>query len=124
MEPVSFESTLHKGIHVLGDAAVMSGLAKSAFIAGEAGKACAAAIVARLAGREPAQPLLGNTCYSVVAPGYAYSMKHVYHPQGDQLVEVPGTGGTSPVEADAAVRAREAHEAEAWFDAITKETFA
>jgi len=51
VEPVAFESTLQPGIHVLGDAALMGGMSKSAFAAAAQGTACAAAIVARLAGR-------------------------------------------------------------------------
>lgn len=123
VEPVSFESTLQPGIHVLGDAVVLSGLAKSAYIASEAAKVCAAAIVARLAGRTPAEPQLGNMCYSVVAPDYAFSMKHVYRPQNGQLVEIPGNTYLSPVDGDAALRAKEAGEAQAWFKTATGETF-
>jgi len=46
VEPVAFESTLQPGIHVLGDAAIMGGMPKSAFAANAQAKVCAAAIVA------------------------------------------------------------------------------
>ena len=51
VEPVGFELTLQPGIHVLGDAALMGGMPKAAHAAAEQGKVCAAAIVAKLAGR-------------------------------------------------------------------------
>ena len=123
VEPVSFESTLQPGIHVLGDAVVLSGLAKSAYIASEAARVCAAAIVARLAGKPPAEPRLGNTCYSMAAPDYAFSMKYLYRPQDGQLVEIPGNTYFSPLDGDAALRAREAGEAQAWFRTATNEIF-
>ena len=124
VEPVTFESTLQPGIHVLGDAAVLSGLAKSAYIASEAARTCAAAIVAKLAGRAPvAEPRLGNICYSMVAPDYAFSMKHTYQPKGGQLAEVPGTTSISPLNGDAALHAREAREAQDWFHSATGEIF-
>ncbi|MEO0715106.1 MAG: FCSD flavin-binding domain-containing protein [Pseudomonadota bacterium] len=36
---------------------------------------------------------------------------------------MPGAGGLSPLDASAAERAAEATQAQAWFDAITGETF-
>ena len=57
VEPVAFESTLQPGIHVLGDAAIMGGMPKSAFAANAQAKVCAAAIVELLAGRKPVDPL-------------------------------------------------------------------
>jgi hypothetical protein len=123
IEPVSFESSLQAGTHVLGDAAVMSGLAKSAFVASASAKICAAAIVARLAGKEPAEPRLINACYSVAAPDYGFSIVGVYRPANGQLQEVAGSGGTSPLDADASVRAAEARHAHEWFARSTAEIF-
>jgi NADPH-dependent 2,4-dienoyl-CoA reductase/sulfur reductase-like enzyme len=123
VEPVAFESTLQTGIHVLGDAALMGGMAKAAFAANAQGKACAAAIVARLAGRAAEEPRLTNTCYSLVAPGYGIRTTGVYHPDKGQLLEIAGTGNTSPLDASDADRAREAAEAARWFGAITAEIF-
>jgi hypothetical protein len=49
----------------------MGGMPKSAFAANAQAKVCAAAIVELLAGRKPVDPILINTCYSLVAPDYA-----------------------------------------------------
>src|SRR5262249_49241275 len=123
IEPVSFESTRQPGIHVLGDAGIMGAMPKSAFAANAQAKVCAAAILARLAGRAPDEPRLINTCYSLAAPDYGCSIAGVYRPEKGLLLEVPGSGGTSPLEADAAFRAQEARFAESWFRTITDEVF-
>jgi sulfide dehydrogenase [flavocytochrome c] flavoprotein subunit len=121
VEPVTFESTLQPGIHVLGDAAIMGAMAKAAFAANAQAKVCATAIVARLAGRAPDQPRLINTCYSLAAPEYGFSIAGVYRPEKGQLLEVPGSGGTSPLDVDSGYRAREAGYAASWFSTITAE---
>lgn len=121
IEPVAFESTLQPGIHVLGDAALTGAMPKAAFAANAQGKACAAAIVARLAGREPQEPRLINTCYNVVAPDYAFTVVGVYRPEKGQLLEVPGSGGAGPLDADRAQRAQEVRNAESWFATTTTE---
>lgn len=123
VEPVAFESTLQKDIHVLGDATLISGVSKSAFVAAEQGKACAAAIVARLAGRAPDGSPLTNTCYSFVAPGQAIRTTSVFRPEKGQLLEVAGSANTTAPDAGDAVQAHEAQEAERWFGTITKEAF-
>jgi NADPH-dependent 2,4-dienoyl-CoA reductase/sulfur reductase-like enzyme len=121
VEPVAFESTLQPGVHVLGDAALMGAMPKAAFAANAQGKVCAAAIVANLTGRAPRQPILINTCYNLVAPDYGFTVVGVYSPQGGQLLEVPGAGGTSPVDGDRTLRAQEARYAQGWFAATTHE---
>jgi sulfide dehydrogenase [flavocytochrome c] flavoprotein subunit len=124
IEPVAFESTLQPGIHVLGDAALMGAMPKAASAAVAQGKVCAAAIVARLAGREPAEPTLDNVCYSLAGPDYGFVETNQYRPQGGQLLAVPGALHTSPAHADAALRVKEAREDEANFRAFIAETFA
>jgi len=123
VEPVSFESTLQPGIHVIGDAAIMGGMPKSAFAANAQAKVCAAAIVELLAGRKPVDPLLINTCYSLVAPDYGISIAGVYRPDKGVLADVPGAGGVSPLEVVGGFRAQEALFADSWFKTITAETF-
>ncbi|QQS10983.1 MAG: FAD-dependent oxidoreductase [Rhodospirillales bacterium] len=123
VDPVSFESTLRPGVHVIGDAAIMGAMPKSAFSANAQARICAAAIVARLAGREPVEPRPVNTCYSLVAPDRGISVAGVYRPVNGQLADIPGAGGTSPPDASEDVRVQEARYAEAWFRTITTDTF-
>ena len=123
VDPMSFESTLQPGVHVIGDAAIMGAMPKSAFAANAQAKACAAAIVARLGGREVPEPRLINTCYSLVAPDYGISIAGVYRPTNGQLADIAGAGGVSPLDADASFRAQEALYAQGWFKTITTEVF-
>ncbi|UPK29246.1 NAD(P)/FAD-dependent oxidoreductase [Bradyrhizobium sp. 195] len=122
IDPVSFESKLVKNIHVIGDACLGGGIPKSASAASAQGKACAAAIVSLLTGRAPEPPRLMGVCYNTVAPGYGFSLTGTYQPKGDIFAEVEG-GATSPVDAPRELRAREAAEAERWFETITADTF-
>ena len=122
IDPMTFESKLVPNIHVVGDACLGGGIPKSASAASAQGKACAAAIVNLLAGRTPDTPRLTGVCYNTVAPGYGFSLAGNYQPRGDIFAEVEG-GATSPVDAPRELRAREAAEAERWFQTITADTF-
>ncbi len=123
VDPVSFESSLLPGVHVLGDAAIMGAMPKSAFAANAQAKTCAAAVGRLLRGEAPAPPKLINTCYSLVAPGYGISVAGVYEPADGRLADVKGAGGTSALGAPRSERAREAEYAEAWYETITAEVF-
>jgi len=123
IDPVTFESKLQPGIHVVGDAAIAGAMPKSAFAANSQAKSCAAAVATLLAGGTPSTPKLINTCYSLVAPDYGISVAGVYTPSGGQLADVPGAGGVSPANAPRSARAAEAVLAEAWFRTITGEVF-
>jgi NADPH-dependent 2,4-dienoyl-CoA reductase/sulfur reductase-like enzyme len=123
IDPVTFESRLEPGIHVIGDAAIAGAMPKSAFAANAQAKVCALAVARLLTGAAPSPPKLINTCYSLVAPDYGISVAGVYQPRNGQLAEVPGSGGVSPAEAPRATRAAEATLAEAWFRTIGAEAF-
>jgi NADPH-dependent 2,4-dienoyl-CoA reductase/sulfur reductase-like enzyme len=123
IDPVTFESTLQPGVHVIGDAAIAGAMPKSAFAANSQARTCAAAVTTLLAGKTPTAPKLINTCYSLVAPDYGISVAGVYQPSSGQLADVPGAGGVSPSEAPRTVRQAEAVLAEAWFRTITGEVF-
>ncbi|MEJ0017784.1 MAG: NAD(P)/FAD-dependent oxidoreductase [Acetobacteraceae bacterium] len=123
IDPVTFESRLQPGIHVIGDAAIAGAMPKSAFAANAQAKVCADAVAALLAGNQPVEPRLINTCYSLVAPGYGISIAGVYHPANGQLTDIEGAGGTSPLNAPPEQREQEAEYADAWFKTITGETF-
>ena len=119
----TFESRVHPNIHIIGDAAIASPMPKSAFSANTQAKACAAAIVALLRGAPVAPPALMNTCYSLVAPDYGISISAVYAVENDTIQVVPGSSGTSPLDAPETTRAREAAYARSWYANITADTF-
>jgi sulfide dehydrogenase [flavocytochrome c] flavoprotein chain len=123
IDPMTFESKLVAGVHVIGDAAIAGAMPKSAFAANSQAKTCAAAVARLVTGGAAPAPKLINTCYSLVAPDYGISVAGVYAPANGQLAEVPGSGGVSPADAPRATRALEATLAEAWFRTITAEVF-
>jgi NADPH-dependent 2,4-dienoyl-CoA reductase/sulfur reductase-like enzyme len=123
IDPVTFESTLRPNIHVIGDAAIAGAMPKAAFAANSQAKVCAVAVARLIAGAKPPEPKFANTCYSLVAPDYGFSIAGVYRPLDGQLREVEGSGGLSPVNAPASIRAREAVLANDWFNTITAEVF-
>jgi hypothetical protein len=123
VDPVSFESRLRPGLHVIGDAAIGGAMPKSAFAANAQAKACAIAIAALLRGAAPPEPRLINTCYSLVAPGYGISIAGVYRPAGGLLADIPGAGGASRLDAADGVRAAEARYAADWFATATAEAW-
>ncbi|HEY7297353.1 MAG TPA: FCSD flavin-binding domain-containing protein [Xanthobacteraceae bacterium] len=123
VDPVTFESKQQPNIHVIGDAAIMGAMPKSAFAANAQAKVCAAALAKLLAGQKPEEPRPINTCYSLVAPDYGISVASVYQPKNGILVEVANSGGVSPVNAPHSVREQEAKFADGWFNTITAEVF-
>ena len=123
IDPVTFESRLVPGVHVIGDAAIAGAMPKSAFAANAQAKVCAAAVVALLAEGKPAEPVLMNTCYSMLAPQMAISIAGVYRPKDGLLTDSLGAAGLSPLDAPPEFRAREAGHADDWFRTITSETF-
>jgi len=123
VDAMTFESKQQPNIHVIGDAAIMGAMPKSAFSANAQAKVCAAAVAKLLAGEKPVEPRLINTCYSVVAPDYGITVAGVYRPKDGVLSDIEGAGGVSPIDAPASTRAAEARYADGWFKTITTEVF-
>ena len=123
VDPITFESRLAPGIHLVGDSIIGGAMPKSAFAANAQAKACALAVAASLNGGTPAEPRLINTCYSMIAPDEAISVAGVYAPRNGVLAEIEGAGGTSPRDAPQSARMLEATYARAWFDTATWEVF-
>ncbi len=121
----TFESTIHSGIHVIGDASISSPLPKSGYAANSEAKVCAAAVIALLKGMDSPQPSYVNTCYSIVAPGDAMSvaMVYAYDDAAGKIIKVPGSGGLTPSDASAEMRMREEQYAHSWFKNITADVF-
>lgn len=96
---LSMESTVHKNIHVLGDATLSApAMPKSGHMANNHGKIAAAAIIELMNGREPnPQPVITNTCYSFVSDKEVIHVAsvHRYDPAQKTLTVVPGASGVS-----------------------------
>jgi sulfide dehydrogenase [flavocytochrome c] flavoprotein subunit len=117
----TFESRIHKNVHVIGDASIATPMPKSGFAASSQGKVCATAIVAALTGQEMPDPSYVNTCYSLVGPDYGISVAAVYRLGEDGIAGVKGAGGVSPKDADEAFRAAESRYAVGWYQSITSD---
>jgi sulfide dehydrogenase [flavocytochrome c] flavoprotein subunit len=119
----TFESTIHKGIHVVGDAAIQAPLPKSGYAANSEAKVVAAAVVDLVNGREAGTPSWVNTCYSVVAPDDGISVAMVYNLVDGKVAKVEGSGGLTPADSSPADRKREVEYAYSWFNNITHDIF-
>jgi sulfide dehydrogenase [flavocytochrome c] flavoprotein subunit len=119
----NFESTLHKNIHVIGDASIAGKMPKSGYAASSQAKACAAEIVANLHGETIGTSSWVNTCYSLVAPEYGISVAAVYRLTDKGIMPVKGAGGVGPRDAPMETRRMEALYAEGWYKAITADIF-
>ncbi len=119
----TFESSLQKGVHVIGDASIAKGMPKSGYSANSQAKVCAAAVAAMLMGKEPGTPSYVNTCYSIVGKDYGISVAAVYRlaEDGSKITKV--SGGLTPMDASAETRKREVAYAHSWFDNITSDIY-
>jgi sulfide dehydrogenase [flavocytochrome c] flavoprotein chain len=116
---VTFESSIHPGIHVIGDASIAGAMPKSGHSANSQGKLVAAAIVNTLKGRDPVAPSMVNTCYSLITPDWGISVAAVYRFDDGSIKGVGGSGGVSPADADRNFRMLEANYTRGWYDSIT-----
>ncbi len=119
----TFESSLQKYIHVIGDACIASPMPKAAHAANSQAKVCALAVVSALQGKEMPEPSYANTCYSLIGENFGVSFTAVYHLEEGKLQYVEGAGGFSPLDASAEQRKREVAYAHSWYKNITNEMF-
>jgi NADPH-dependent 2,4-dienoyl-CoA reductase/sulfur reductase-like enzyme len=119
---LTFESIKVPSVHVLGDAIQTAPLMpKSAHMANQQAKVCAAAIVASMSGEpvDPA-PVAANTCYSFMSATLAAHVTsvHRYDAREKTFLPVEGAGGVS-----AESNAREAGYGRAWAKNIRADSF-
>jgi len=93
------ESTVARGVHVLGDATLSaSAMPKSASMANQHAKVCAAAVIALIKG-QPVNPtpMMMNTCYSFVDGKNVMHVAsvHAYVAAEKTILPVKGAGGLS-----------------------------
>lgn len=118
VDPATFESRRIPGIHVIGDACIAGEMPKSASSANNQAKIAAAAVAASLAGQGFASVKAINVCYSLLAPDYGISVAGVYDVADGRRTGVAGSGGVSPLGADAQIRKAEAEYAAGWYAGI------
>ena len=123
IDPVTFESRVHKGIYVLGDATIAGEMPKSGFSANAQAKACGRAILADIGGRVASPAKLLNICYSTAEPNYAFSIVDAFALKDGTLRLTFDDNRTTPLGASADEHRREAQSARSWYANITAEMF-
>ncbi len=121
----TFESRIVENVHVIGDACIASPMPKSGYAASSQAKVVAAAVAAKLEGREPPRPSYVNTCYSFGRPDHAFSVAAVYRLEGrgdDANIGVVSSG-LSPADAPDEYFQREVLYAESWYNNLIAEIF-
>ncbi len=118
VNPTTFESTLHKDIHVIGDACIAGAMPKSGYSANSEAKACANNIVNLMNGREIVDFSGINTCYSFLSAKEAVEVTGVYKVDKEKnvIIAAPGSVGVSPDLSET-----EAIYAESWLNNILTE---
>ena len=119
----TFESALAPDIHVLGDSCLAGGMPKSASSANSQAKVCSLAVVFLLRDRDPGAMFYHNTCYSLVAPDYGFSVNSMYRYEDNRIKLVQRAGGLSPLKAAMEYRAKEAAYARGWYASINRDSF-
>lgn len=90
---LSYESKVHKNIHVIGDS-VNAALPKSGHMATAQAKICSAAVLELLSGNQPDQnPTLSNTCYSMVSSNEAVHVANVFRFDAAKQAMISADGG-------------------------------
>jgi sulfide dehydrogenase [flavocytochrome c] flavoprotein subunit len=131
VDMLTMESTVHKDIWVVGDSCVHGDLPvyaapKSAHSAVTQAKVAVGAIIAKLNGQPAPVPYFVNTCYSIAAPDWGFSVVHVYRVDNGKLVYVQDAGGISVIDTPAinTLRRLEAEYAVGWLRNIMADSFA
>jgi sulfide dehydrogenase [flavocytochrome c] flavoprotein subunit len=123
INPRTFESTLQKDIHVIGDACI-SKMPKSGYAANSQAKVVAKAVVAALQGKEMREePSYVTVCYSLLGKDYGISVAGVYRLQAGKIQPVKAANGLSPINASAEYRKREFAYAHSWYNNLTFDMF-
>lgn len=116
---LTYESTAVERVHVIGDA-VAAKVPKSAHIANQQAKVCAAAVIALLREQLPVQqPVFSNTCYSFVDGEKAGHVAAVYRYDKDSRDMLPhDSGGVSQTASVAEGRYAEGWAKNIWADTL------
>lgn len=119
VDPASFASTNVPHVHVLGDACIADAMPKAASAAVSQAHQCAAAIVARLAGRDIPSPLFESVCYSALGSERALAIRARFR-IAEGRIEIDPTAADTPSPPSAANHGV----AQAWYRSIRTEAFA
>jgi NADPH-dependent 2,4-dienoyl-CoA reductase/sulfur reductase-like enzyme len=118
VDPLTFESTLVRKVHVIGDACIAGAMPKSASAAYSQALQCARSIAALLQGHEPPQAEFDSVCYSLLAQDHALSIHGRFAVNAGEIESQPLP---SPTRAPSATE--EAALAQQWYQRIVADSF-
>ncbi len=121
VKPDTFESTIQKNIHVIGDSCQAGDMPKTGHAANAEGKICAAAIVASITGRPIMDITYNMSIYSLISPKYGISMSENYQMIDSRITKV--SSASSSLKAKKKTRRKEAQYAAGWYKSITSDMF-
>lgn len=124
INPFTFESTLHKGIYVIGDACQAGEMPKSALAASSQAKVVSATICSELRGKSIQQtaPLV-STCYSLLGKDYGICVSGLFKVAADRIVEDKEARVLTSLQASREQLSQEAMVAWNWYKNITRDTW-
>jgi sulfide dehydrogenase [flavocytochrome c] flavoprotein subunit len=93
---VTFESTIAKDVHIIGDASIAGAMPKSGYSANSQAKVCALNIVQLMNDKDLIDPSHVNVCYSYLTDKEAVTVSAVYKVAEGKTIAVPNSGGVSP----------------------------
>jgi sulfide dehydrogenase [flavocytochrome c] flavoprotein subunit len=123
VERRTFASSVHKDVYVIGDASIADAMPKSGFSANTQAKVTAQAIVDTLAGRAPAEPVWGNTCYALAGSDYGLFVADVFRLKDGRITQVSGKRYLPLNASPTQIRLGAAYQ-QAWLKTFTEDCFA
>jgi sulfide dehydrogenase [flavocytochrome c] flavoprotein subunit len=93
---VTFESTIAKDVHIIGDASIAGAMPKSGYSANSQAKVAALNIVQLMNGKDLIDPSHVNVCYSYITDKEAVTVSAVYKVAEGKTIAVANSGGVSP----------------------------
>jgi len=123
IDPATFESAHHRGVYVIGDAAIAGEMPKSGFSANNQAKVCGRAILCAVMGQRFEATKLLNICYSLATPDYAFSIVDGFEVRNESIQLTFADRRTTPLEASAEEHRLEAESARSWYANITADMF-
>lgn len=123
VDPVTLTSTLQQDIHIVGDAARLRSMAKTAHGAQSHAKIVAGAITAQINGLPMPKPYYTSVGYAMISPHAAFTGMQVLNVNKGDVEMVKGAGGPSPLNATDEDMALEARLAKNWYNALVADAF-
>ena len=121
VDPVTMESTLVAGVHVLGDSSIAGDMPKSGFSANSQAKVVANQVRAAMGDGRAFPPRFRNTCWSLLGQDDGVKVGADYKSGDEKIAKTEGF--ISQVGEDADMRQATAAEAVGWYEAISADVW-